>query len=935
MKGKKIAVLSLALSSLLAFTVAGVACNKGGGGTNAGSETAVSLISDSTLTDKFFALYTFEDTGDVLTAINPYTGAIADTFNGSYFNTAGRVTNPKKQTDASGSQYVLDTDSAVRLGNFSSVIGDEFDDNNMPTGSVQDGLSFSFWAYNNETIVGPVEGSDESADWSNMITNGFESINWGNLTHNAATTSDEKFTNVYPDRADYITVGRGAYTDGADGSYEAIRTSGFSSEDLKVYRESYAVWNAVSGNRQDGSAQIPDNEYIEDVAAAYLNNWRYLTVNIDYAEGLSFYVNGRLAYRYAPDAFEVDAPMREYGGWQAIYADFVLGAIKSGSAYIDMFGAECGITVDDLIVGKSITETDACALYEDITGNTWTEDDLKLESAASAIDQEKTAFDEATFESLHEGVQTPVEGDKWGEDAITGYDDNNKPIVAAGVEREDGDDEGTDITDTVYDAREAWLGNTDAWTADGDGYNASDFSEQVGSLTYDGAYAAATSKYYKPTLTDGTFNMTVSGVLLASGAQNYHSAYVSPFHGSLNLADIRIDNYLNRTDASVSITAGNNMDITWPDASTNGIYLNVIQRFCKLDIVFAYDGTSLTITYRIYYYFAGESYSTTLSDGTPYTYTVPKDSSTLYNYITYTVTPNAGTTLDYNALALRFGSESSCFLISSVTGGEATDTPPEVNVSDEEQARADAIAAIEAKRAAAWKAKFASETAVETIGAEDLSNGFTGASTWTSIEYKPTNAASNWEMSWSGYLNSAAAERWDIPLIGVWSQNGANVMGTLRADYYIFDATGTPALISTAAGGADLFSIVISDSDPQTEDVSTIDWSDATAQNLWKSVIEYAKVKITIKYDGSALTFVWNVEAFDKGHTYEEDYSWTGGSDTASVTVPDESYTITATITDATALAECSTMSVKFGSENSYFVITEATGCDYTPVSAD
>ena len=57
--------------------------------------------------------------------------------------------------------------------------------------------------------------------------------------------------------------------------------------------------------------------------------------------------------------------------------------------------------------------------------------------------------------------------------------------------------------------------------------------------------------------------------------------------------------------------------------------------------------------------------------------------------------------------------------------------------------------------------------------------------------------------------------------------------------------------------------------------------------------------------------------------------------DTASVTVPDESYTITATVTDATALAECSTMSVKFGSENSYFVITEATGCDYTPVSAD
>lgn len=932
MKGKKIAVLSLALSSLLAFTVAGVACNKGGGGTNAGSETAVSLISDSTLTDKFFALYTFEDTGDVLTAINPYTGAIADTFNGSYLNTAGRVTNPKKQADASGSQYVLDTDAAVRLGNFSSVIGDEFDDNNMSTGSVQDGLSFSFWAYNNETIVGPVEGSDESADWANMIYNGYESINWGNLTHNAATTSDEKFTNVYPmyDTSGNMTVGRGAYTDGADGSYEAARDR-YSTDRLSRYNENYAVWNAVSGNRQDGSAQNPDNEYIEDVAAAYLNNWRYLTVNIDYAEGLSFYVNGRLAYRYAPKAFEGNAPMVEYGGWQAIYADFVLGAIKSGSAYIDMFGAECGITVDDLIVGKSITETDACALYEDITGNTWTEDDLKLESAASAIDQEKAAFDAATLDALLEGVQTPVEGDVWGSTANPGTD--------AGVKREDTNDDGL-ITDTVYDAREAWLGNTDAWTADGDGYKASDFSEQVGALTYDGDYQPATSKYYKPTLTDGKFNMTVSGVMLSEGSGNWQNAVVGLYHGADRKSILRVDNVSNGTSADITIPTGDanptsNMKITWVDTSTDGIYLNVIQRFCKLDIVFAHDGTSLTITYRIYYYFAGESYSTTLTDGTPYTYTVPKDSSTLYNYITYTVTPAAGTTLDYNALALRFGYDHSCFLISSVTGGEATDTPPEVNVSDEEQARADAIAAIEAKRAAAWKAKFASETAVETIGAEDLSNGFTGASTWTSIEYKPTNAASNWEMSWSGYLNSAAADRWDIPLIGVWSQNGANVMGTLRADYYIFDATGTPALISTAAGGADLFSIVISDSDPQTEDVTTIDWNEATAQNLWKSVIEYAKVKITIKYDGSALTFVWNVEAFDKGQTYEEDYSWTGGSDTASVTVPDESYTITATITDATALAECSTMSVKFGSENSYFVITEATGCDYTPVSAD
>lgn len=922
MKGKKIAVLSLALSSLLAFTVAGVACKKGGGGTNAGSETAVSLISDSTLTDKFFALYTFEDTGDVLTAINPYTGAIADTFNGSYFNTAGRVTNPKKQTDASGSQYVLDTDAAVRLGNFSSVIGDEFDDNNMPTGSVQDGLSFSFWAYNNETIVGPVEGSDESADWSNMITNGFESINWGNLTHLEATTNDGGFTNVYPDRADYITVGRGAYTDGADGSYEAIRTSGFSSEDLKAYRESYAVWNAVSGNRQDGSAQIPDNEYIEDVAAAYLNNWRYLTVNIDYTEGLSFYVNGRLAYRYAPDAFEVEAPMREYGGWQAIYADFVLGAIKSGSAYIDMFGAECGITVDDLIVGKSITETDACALYEDITGNTWTEDDLKLESAASAIDQEKTAFDEATLDALLDGVQTPVEGDVWGSAA--------NPETDAGVKREDGDDEGTDITDTVYDAREAWLGNTDAWTADGDGYKASDFSEQVGALTYNGGYQPATSKYYKPTLTDGKFNMTVSGVMLSEGSGNWQNAVVNLYHGDDQKAILRVDNASNMVDSDITIPTGvanptSNMNITWVDASTDGIYLNVIQRFSKLDIVFAYDGTSLTITYRIYYYFAGESYSTTLSDGTLYTYTVPKDSSTLYNYITYTVTPAAGTTLDYNALALRFGYDHSCFLISSVTGGAATDTPPEVNVSDEEQARADAIAAVQADRQSALTK--AINTAVgdgnvlATVG-DDTLPAYADNS---GVTVTPTSGET-WSVTVTGFMRSSGENNAYVPGVALYLGSD-NFLGVVRADRWFNPGSGSSAFASAVDGGKSAaWSIKINGTEITGKEgtqpaPSADEWAN------WASIITYAKYDIIIAFDGTSLTITYKAEAVDGGTTYNEQYTWgTDGSGTYTEEISDNAWEISVSISDSSIIDNIADLGIALSQDHCFYSITSVTG---------
>lgn len=921
MKGKKIAVLSLALSSLLAFTVAGVACNKGGGGTNAGSETAVSLISDSTLTDKFFALYTFEDTGDVLTAIDPYTGAIADTFNGSYFNTAGRVTNPKKQTDASGSQYVLDTDSAVRLGNFSSVIGDEFDDNNMPTGSVQDGLSFSFWAYNNETIVGPVEGSDESADWSNMITNGLESINWGNLTHLEATTNDGSYTNVYPSRGNNFTVGRGAYTDGADGSYEAARAI-YSTEQLSSYWDSYAVWNAVSGNRQDGSAQIPDNEYIEDVAAAHLNNWRYLTVNIDYAEGLSFYVNGRFAYRYAPDAFEENSAMGSngYGGWKAIYADFVLGAIKSGSAYIDMFGAECGITVDDLIVGKSITETDACALYEDITGNTWTEDDLKLESAASAIDQEKAAFDAATLDALLEGVQTPVEGD----------------TLAAGITREDTDDDGH-IDDTVYDARAEWLEN----------YNADDytvigtFENNGGNVTFGHMDSTIPnlSQYYVPTVnSDGTFEMTISGIQMASGIEQFHTIASSIYMGDTQL--VWMPFVMASYGANGVTVANTNPNIVWDDGS-NMIHIDVIQRFCKMDVIFKYDGTNLTLTFNMYYYFAGETYSTTLSDGTPYSYTVPKSGTTLYNSMMYTISPAAGTVLDYDALSIKLGVQGAAYLIpdtGAVVGGAASDTPPEVNVDEDEAAKAEAEAAalakIEADRKAAWQNAYSDASIVENIGSAALDNGYVQIDELTGIEYTPTGVSgTSWSMTLSGYFNSSAAGYSFAPAIAVYSDGGANSIGVIRPDLYVNInnhelVQGNPEFTAQTNVA---FTTSITDG---TTTSDAMDWA------VWTNVIKYAKVSITISYDGSDISIVWVVEAADKDKkTYTENYTYgQDGTGSVSVTVPDETITITATITNASAadvFAKHDSMSFRIGTEQCYFVITEATGCDYTPVSAD
>lgn len=65
----------------------------------------------------------------------------------------------------------------------------------------------------------------------------------------------------------------------------------------------------ISGNTQGEGSD--DNEYVAPVAAAYLQTWRYVTINIDLEEGLSFYNNGRLAYTYQPKTF-----ITLEGGWE-------------------------------------------------------------------------------------------------------------------------------------------------------------------------------------------------------------------------------------------------------------------------------------------------------------------------------------------------------------------------------------------------------------------------------------------------------------------------------------------------------------------------------------------------------------------------------------------------------------------------------------------
>lgn len=894
MKKKTVTLFALMLTLIFSLSVAVMtACSdiSDDNDNPAGDGSYVSLVDDDALTGKLFAMYTFEDSGNTLSAVNPYTGAALSSNNGEYLG-GGRTATPQQQGE---STTVFNTDSAIRLGSFSDVITDEFEDSWFVDGNDYEGLSISFWAYNNETIVGPTTEDGESADWSNLATNGYESINWGNFTH--MTASEGTYDAVYPSASNNLYVGRGAYT---EASYEAARAI-WDNESLSHYMSSYACWNAVAGNRQDATATTPDNSYVVALAEAYYQTWRYITVNIDLEGGLSFYVNGRLAFNYTPAIFNSGA-IGAAGGWEQIYADFLLSALGTGDMYIDMFGAITGIYVDDLIVGKSLTAEEACALYEDLSGTTWNEDDLTLESSASTEEQEQSAAITEYLAEMLEGVTTPVEGDNWG---------NGTSAADAGVIREDTNDDGV-ITDAVYDAREAWFAEDHDLEAE--------FIEVIGSTSLDNSYAPSSSNYYYvPDVNeDGTFTMTVSGLLMTSGAQNYHTAVMSLYSGDVEQTTPRIDNFVNYAAEGLTV-ASNNMNISWVDTSTNGVYLNVIQRFAKLDVILAFDGTNLTLTYNIYYYYAGEEVTLETASGAEFQYTAPKDSTTLFNYITYNVTAASGldVVLDLNALSLKLGSECAAFLVEEVTGGSTSETAPQVSENPAADAALQAQAQLTAKReealANAVSTALDGGEAVATVGAEDLSNTY-------GIDSRAiTPSGDTWTVTISGYMHSSALNNYSTPGLAIYIGGADNLVGVLRGDRYINAGSGSNAY---AGGDARVAWATTVNGDAVAADA--VDWAD------WTNVYAYSKYDITISFDGSALTVSFTVEAVDGGVAYREAVSYTDNGETkeyvAELTPSDNVWVTSATITDAATLALASDMYFAISSESCYYTVTALSG---------
>lgn len=397
MKRKWFLIVSVMMSLMLAFSLVLAACSNGNGGdpdpdpdpdptpTPGTSGEAVALIEDEDLDGKFFMMYTFEDEaaisavpedGSTLAAIDPYTGEALTAKDGTYLSNDNSVALVSIPTANGGSKYVLNTNNnGISLGGLTETESlDEVDTNTSSVVADGDhsGLSISFWAYNYETIVGNSD-SGVSADWNNLATvGGGLDILWGNV-HRPA--------DIYPTAGGTI-VGRGAYTEASYAEAQAKLTTA----QLGVHND-YTGWNAVAGNK---GAADEDGGLIDNIADAYLNTWRYITVNIDYTEGVSFYNNGRLVFNYTPNTFLTD--------WNKFYSRFIIGMRSNfqeavETIFVNMFNAHTNIYVDDVLVGTSLTAEQACALYEDLSGNTWDADDLTLSGVNSAtVNQSAYAY---------------------------------------------------------------------------------------------------------------------------------------------------------------------------------------------------------------------------------------------------------------------------------------------------------------------------------------------------------------------------------------------------------------------------------------------------------------------------------------------------------------------------------------------------------------
>lgn len=445
MQSKKFryAALILALLMVLSFGLVMFAgCNEGEGeekpgpGPSTGNEAAAAkLVTDESLKDKLFVLYDFEESNKdsmaTLYGYDPYTGEPNER-NGYYSSaTAAQtaaISSLEDQVEGSTSATALNVASGITLND---ALHGAFDGSN-----VTNGVSVSFWAYNYEmsTLISDEAGGTLAVDRYNIVTNGMSSMTWGTLYGRNTAGGDLNIYPSYVSGTTSVTVGRGAYT---EESYAARRVLSNATDTLmREFDDSatdpYTGWNAIAGNIQDATDEETYN-VVYNIAHNYYQNWRYVTVSIQ-TDGVYFYTNGRLAYYYSAAMIGTDwcsttsptaddlvwGPAGSSGGVD-LYYRFInaLNATEltdlSGGVYnvvtqlqhqFGMFGADACIYADDLILGYGLDADEACALYEDVSGEEYTAADLECTAGTSADDQARQNAIDAYLATWKAGQQT-------------------------------------------------------------------------------------------------------------------------------------------------------------------------------------------------------------------------------------------------------------------------------------------------------------------------------------------------------------------------------------------------------------------------------------------------------------------------------------------------------------------------------------------------
>ena len=605
-KFRALALVAVLALMLTAMAVLFAACGKDGGGETPGTGTTGvgTLVSDEGLktSNKLKAMFTFEGENGkgngTAKAINPYTGAEQKENNATYSaDGATIVANPDEATKGQSANALSVKNGGITLGKLTSA----------QVAGADEGLSVSFWAYNNglDDTKSDEKAGTLSFDFMNIIGDGVTTVTWGNVKGQGENK------HFHPDSS--TVIGRGAYT---NETYAAARAE-LTNEQLAKFdtqAEEYAGWNAIAGNRQ-GAAE---GSAVYKIAQAYQKVWRYVTVVIDKEDGVLFYNNGRLAYQYAANRFSVGA----FGStWAQAFEGIMLSAMEEGGAeyVLGMFSDTIypegvDVYVDDVIIGTALEATEAQALYENLSGKKYTADDIALTSTMGA--------DEAAKQEAINAYLTELKSDE-----------------------------------SIAEARAAFLST---------GYSADDYTVENGQTD---CTVDDDTKYFIPVVDaeSGTFKMQFSGVMLSDLTRDdttvfwHTSAFDFTFVNTWLGAAALSDGYWGWDGVT---EPKNEWTWEWPE-------FNAAQSYGFIEVtVESKDGATIDVTADIYYYFYGQvgtQVTLSLTDGTQFEYTIQEQDALAGTCTLHLGAENLGSN-NVKDLKFRFNTQKAWLGITEVKG---------------------------------------------------------------------------------------------------------------------------------------------------------------------------------------------------------------------------------------------------------------------------